>query len=113
MSDLKSEKVKVAGKTITVFQASFVMSLQRSVAITNAAKETPKFYEKLDDRVVTYIHRLVYPSLVSCSEGNLPDEETFLKLSEADVNRWIAAAGRLNPDWLSSGASSEEDQKKQ
>ena len=112
MTELKSEKVKVGGKTITVSQASFVMSLQRSIKIADASKETPKFYENLDEQVITYVHRLLYPSLISCSQGKLPTEEEFLKLLEADVEAWISAGQRLNPDWFSSNGASKEDLEK-
>jgi len=114
MSELKSEKVKVNGKFITVWQASFVMNLQRSISISNASKDTPKAYENLDVQVVTYVHRLLYPSLVACSEGKVPNEETFLKLPNAEVEVWLDAASRLNPDWFSlNGEASKDKEKKQ
>ena len=102
MNELKSLKVKVGGRTLTVFQASFVMNLQRSMAISEAGKSTPeKIYDNLDGQVVTYVHRLLYPSLISCSSGKLPTEAEFLKLPNADVEAWLEAAQQLNPDWFS------------
>jgi hypothetical protein len=102
MSDQKllPKKIKVAGRAITVLKASFVMSLQRSVLISNAGKEAPNGeYKNLDPSIVTYVHQLLYPSLVACSQGNLPTEQEFLTLSEEDVNKWVEAASALNPDW--------------
>jgi hypothetical protein len=107
MSDLTSRKIKVAGHAITVRKATFVMSLQRSVLISNAGKEMPNGeYKNLDDSIVTYVHQLLYPSLMACSQGNLPTEEQFLGLSEEDVEKWIAVASELNPDWFSQGDES-------
>jgi hypothetical protein len=102
MSDLPSRKIKVAGRAITVYKASFVMSLQRSIAISNASQDKPNGeYKNLDASVVTYVHQLLYPSLVACSEGKLPTEAEFLKLLEEDVQKWLDAASELNPDWFS------------
>jgi hypothetical protein len=102
MSDLPSKKIKVAGRAITVYKASFVMSLQRSIAISNASQdELNGEYKNLDSSVVTYVHQLLFPSLVSCSEGKLPTEAEFLKLLEDDVQKWLDAASELNPDWFS------------
>jgi len=116
MSDeLKPRKVKVGGKTLTVFEAGFVHGLQRSIRIADAGKETPKFYEKhnLSDEVVRYVHQLLYPSLISCSDGNLPTEEEFLKLKDKEVNEWIGAAQKYNEDWFSlNGANKETAEKK-
>ena len=112
MSELKSEKVKINGKFITVWQASFVMSLQRSISISNASKDTPKAYENLDEQVVTYVHRLLYPSLIACSEGKVPNEETFLKLPNAEVEAWLGVASRLNSDWFSLNGENKESAEK-
>jgi hypothetical protein len=96
-----SKKIKVAGRTITVQKATFVMSLQRSVLIADASKQKPNGeYKSLDASVVTYIHQLLYPSLTACSQGKLPSESEFLTLLEEDVNRWLQAASELNPDWF-------------
>lgn len=116
MSDeLKPKKVKVNGKTLTVYEAGFVDGLQRSVRIADAGKETPKFYEKLNLSidVVRYVHQLLYPSLMSCTSGVLPTEEEFLRLKDKEVNEWIAAAQERNEDWFSlNGADKEEVEKK-
>jgi hypothetical protein len=101
MSELLSKKIKVAGRAIIVHKASFVMSLQRSVLISNATTEKPNGeYKNLDPSIVTYVHQLLYPSLVACSEGKLPTEAEFLKLSEEDVQRWLDTASEKNPDWF-------------
>src|SRR5690349_16930638 len=101
MGDLLSKKVKVAGRTITVHKATFVMSLQRSVSQANAIKEASNgIYKNLDDSVVNYVHQRLYPTLAVCSEGKVPTEEEFLNLLQEDVDRWIAAASELNPDWF-------------
>lgn len=113
--DLKPKKVKVGGKTLTVFEAEFVHSLQRSVRIADAGKETPKYYAglNLSDDVVTYIHRLLYPSLVSCTQGPVPTEEEFIHLKDREVNTWLDAAQERNPDWFSLNRGSQEtDEKK-
>jgi len=102
MSSTTSQKIKVAGRAITVHKATFVMSLQRSVLIADANKEKPNGqYKNLDASVVTYVHQLLYPSLVACSQGKIPTEEEFLTLFEEDVDRWTEAASALNPDWFS------------
>lgn len=107
MSELPSRKIKVAGRAITVHKATFVMSLQRSVLISNASKEAPNgAYKNLDASIVTYLHELLYPSLIACSQGNLPTEEQFLGLLEEDTEKWIAIASELNPDWFSQGNES-------
>lgn len=111
MSETTSKKVKVGGKTLTVFEAGFVHSLQRSMRIADAGGEVPKFYEKhnLSPEVVRYVHQLLYPSLISCTDGTLPTEEEFLSLKEKEVNEWIAAAQERNEDWFSlNGATAKE-----
>ena len=101
MSESLSRKIKVAGRAITVHKATFVMSLQRSVLIADAAKGKPNGeYKNLDASIATYVHQLLYPSLTACSQGNLPTESEFLTLLEADVNKWMDAASSLNPDWF-------------
>lgn len=107
MAELLSKKIKVAGRAITVHKATFVMSLQRSVLIADANKEAPNGkYKDLDSSIVTYVHQLLYPSLVACSQGKVPAEEEFLTLLDEDVQRWLAAAAELNPDWFSLGNES-------
>ena len=119
MSEAKSKKAKVGGKTITVFQAqgSFVLELQRSIAMANASNETPKIYAELnlDEQVVTYVHHLLYPSLVTCSKGQLPSEEAFVGFSDVEVQAWLDPARSLNPDWFSflGGEAKEEPEKKE
>ena len=111
MSDeLKPKKVKVNGKTLTVFEAGFVNGLQRSVRIADAGRETPKFYEKhgLSEEVVRYVHQLLYPSLISCTSGVLPTEEEFLGLKDKEVNEWIDAAQERNEDWFSVNKANED-----
>lgn len=97
------KKIKVAGRAITVHKALFVMSLQRSVLVSNAVKEKPTaaVYKNLDPSVATYVHEFLYPSLAACSQGSLPTEEEFLNLSEEDAQAWMDAAAALNPDWFS------------
>jgi len=113
---LAPKKIKVDGKPVTVFEAGFVNGLQRSVRIAEAGKELPKYYEKLglSDDVVRYVHELLYPSLISCSQGSLPTEERFVALKDKEVNGWIAAAQERNEDWfaLSGNADKEEAPKK-
>lgn len=102
MSEPLSKKIKVAGRAIIVFKATFVMSLQRSVLIADATKEAPNGeYNNLDSSIVTYVHKLLYPSLVACSQGKIPSEAEFLTLLDEDVQKWIDAASELNPDWFS------------
>lgn len=113
--EIKPKKIKVGGKTLTVFEAGFVHGLQRSVRIADAGKETPKFYQKmnLSVEVIRYVHQLLYPSLVSCTDGDVPSEEEFLKLKEKEVNEWIAAAQERNEDWFSlNGAAAKESAEK-
>lgn len=112
---LKPKKVKVNGKTLTVFEAGFVHGLQRSIRIADAGKEIPKFYGKyaLSDDVVRYVHRLLYPSLISCTDGPVPTEEEFLTLKDKEVNEWIAAAEERNDDWFSVNGASKETQEQQ
>jgi hypothetical protein len=119
MSEVKSKKAKVGGKTITIFQAqgSFVLELQRSIAMANASNEIPKIYAELnlDEQVVTYVHHLLYPSLVTCSKGQLPSEEDFVGMSEPEVKAWTDPAQLLNPDWFSflNGEARDEQEKKE
>ncbi len=105
-----SQKIKVDGKPITVFKAGFIHGLQRSIRIAEAGKNIPKFYEKLDlsPEIIRYVHTLLYPSLISCSEGKVPTEERFLYLDDDDANRWIDAAQKINPDWFSLNVSPAE-----
>ena len=117
MSELLFKKIKIAGRAITVHKATFVMGLQRSIVISNATVDKPNGeYKNLDPSVVTYVHQLLYPSLVACSEGKLPTEPEFLKLLEEDVQKWLDAASELNPDWFSleneSAKVKEEKEKK-
>ena len=101
MSDTTSKKVKVAGRAITVHKATFVMSLQRSVLIADASKNALNGeYKDLDPSIVTYVHQLLYPSLVACSQGKIPTEAEFILLLEEDVEKWMQAASTLNPDWF-------------
>lgn len=112
--ELKPKRVKVNGKTITVFKAGFVHGLQRSIRIAEAGEGVPKCYEKLNlsPDVVNYVHRLLYPSLISCSEWSMPTEEEFLKLYDAEANAWIDAAQECNEDWFSLSDKSKQAKEK-
>jgi len=116
MSDTnKPGKVKVGGRSLTVFEAGFVQGLQRSIRIADAGRERPKYYEKynLSEDVVRYVHQLLYPSLISCTQGALPTEEEFLNLKDKEVNEWIAKAQERNEDWFSlNGSAAKEAEKK-
>ena len=111
------KKIKVDDKPVTVFEAGFVHGLQRSIRIADAGKSIPKFYEKLglSDEIVRYVHQLLYPSLISCSEGKLPTEERFVALKDKEVNEWIDAAQERNEDWfaLDKKADKEAAEKKE
>ena len=110
MSGLPSKKIKVAGRAIVVFKASFVMSLQRSVLIAEASKNKPNGeYKDLDASIVTYVHQLLYPSLAACSQGKIPTEEEFLSLLDDDVSRWLNIASELNPDWFSTKTETKKE----
>jgi hypothetical protein len=116
MKNTSSGKIKVNGKTLNVFEAGFVHGLQRSVLIAEAGKGVPKFYEKynLSTDVVRYVHQLLYPSLISCTEGPLPTEEEFLSLKDKEVNEWINTAQEKNEDWFSlNGADKGSVEKKE
>jgi hypothetical protein len=111
----KPKKVKVGGRSLTVFEAGFVQGLQRSIRIADAGQTPPKYYEKynLSEEVVRYVHQLLYPSLISCTQGTLPTEEEFLNLKDKEVNEWIAAAQERNEDWFSlNGSAAKEDAEK-
>jgi len=114
LKELKPKKIKVNGKPVTVFKAPFVNGLQRSIRIAEAGKEVPKFYENsgLSVEVIRYIHQLLFPSLISCSEGTLPTEEKFLKLYDEEITAWINAAQELNKDWFSLNGENQSDVEK-
>jgi hypothetical protein len=99
---LQSKQVSVSGETLMVYQASNLMEIKRSLMITEAdAQWNGKDVKEIESQAKRYLETLLYPSLLSCTEGNLPTLEEFVhRVPASDSDAWMAAARELNPRWF-------------
>lgn len=86
---------------IIVSEANWPISMKLS-RLEQAAEATP-----LTDPDEDLFHRFMYPKLAACSEGDVPDEQTAMLMSTADLDLWFEAARELNPSWWLTSAPEE------
>lgn len=91
---LKTKKLNLSGRKITVSEATYMMGIQRGMAITETM-ENPR-----DDNISQNVLLNIYVNLKACSSGDIPDPDGFFKMRETDVETWIREARTLNPDWF-------------
>jgi hypothetical protein len=109
----QSKTVIVGGKKLIVYRRTFGMQLRRFTLMEAAQLDPDAIGEGLEALTRNAFHRVVYPSLVACTDGKCPTEqECFDKIPEDDLNAWLQAARELNPDWLPSPDMTEEEEKK-
>lgn len=113
--DFEPIRVTVRKKMLIVYHATEPMELQRAVDISrrnNGKDKPPKAYEGMDEGVVNYVHRLLYPSLLACTRGQVPSEDDFvLVVAKEESQKWEEAVKKQNPDWLPNANQSEEEVK--
>jgi len=101
------EKVVLGtGHTMTVHSATFVMDVHCQI-LRRAITKTPS--PTLEEQVARHNF---YAPMSSCSTGNVPTEEEFLKMSSADVNIWYAVCLKKNPAMFDIEVSKEDAEKK-
>ena len=112
---LKHEEIIVGDETLKVYQASNIMGAKRALLIDRARESTPALEgEDTEESYGYYLKVLLYPSLVACTEGNLPTLEEFLtQLPEEESDRWSEAAKRLNPHWFTFFTKEVPEEKKE
>jgi hypothetical protein len=42
----------------------------------------------------------IYPRLMACSDGDVPDEDTAFTMPGAELYKWFDAAKEVNPEWF-------------
>lgn len=100
--ELQYKEIVVCGESFTVHQASNLMDSKRALMISEA---NDKWKGADDDDIETqalrYLATLLYPSLVSCTTGNVPTLEEFLNGMPVDETEiWVVAAQEMNPQWF-------------
>jgi len=93
--DLKKEVVEFRdGSKVTVAEATWSVSI-RLQELEEQASKAPR-----EDPSEQIFHLLVYPKLLACSSGDVPDLETALMMPSSEIDRWYFAVKRINPDWF-------------
>jgi len=91
---LKTKKLDLSGRKITVSEATYMMGIQRGLAITEIM-ENPA-----EDDIAQNVLLNIYVNLKACSAGDVPGPDDFFKMRESDVETWIKEARALNPSWF-------------
>lgn len=93
-STLKRETIKLqGGGKLTVYEenhvaAEYVRELEKD------CKENP-----IPDLRRQIFRETFYSKLVACSTGDVPTDEEARYMPTKDLNNWITAHRRLNPNW--------------
>lgn len=104
--NLGEEVVLGTGHKMTVHSATFVMDVHCQILRREIAR-TPSL--ALEEQVARYNF---YAPMASCSTGNVPTEDKFLKMSSADVNTWYAVCLKKNPTMFDLPLTQEQAEKK-
>jgi len=92
MAKTKNQRdIVVDGRKLTVH----ILRVRDSIRVErmrDAAKAVP-----VDDPTVQTLREVYYPVLAGCTEGNVPTEEEFLDMPNAEGNKWFDAVDELNP----------------
>jgi hypothetical protein len=99
---LRSQTIEVGGETLTVFEASNLMQIRRDLMITAANAKWKASQETGDENQAEwYLETLLYPSLVACTQGNVPSLDEFVNhIPAVQTDVWEAAVRELNPRWF-------------
>jgi hypothetical protein len=111
--ELKKKVVTLCGETLIVYQASNEMDVERTATI-DAARQAYTLGEDTKEQYVFYVSSLLYPSLVSCTKGNVPTLDQFMRdIPQVECDVWIEAARDLNPQWFRFLLPEDTDEKKE
>lgn len=85
-----------------VYEASNLMEMKRSLMISAADERWQgQTVDGMEEQARRYLETLLYPSLIACTEGNVPTLEEFLSsVPASDSDAWMAAARRKNARWF-------------
>jgi hypothetical protein len=101
---LRNKTVIVCGETLTVFEASNFMDVKRSMLMTEAdQKWNGRKDLGIEEKAQRYLEAFLYPSLVACTEGNVPTLDEFThNVPASDSDAWIDDVRELNARWFAS-----------
>lgn len=106
---LPHKEVVVNGKKLKVFQASFLMKMNRQVMINEAAAKWTTPPNGVEENLRYYTETVLYPSLAACSEGDVPSSEEYLSCAEVEIEAWATTVYELNPHWAPQLFDTEEE----
>jgi len=100
--ELKSKQISVCGETLTVYQASNLMDIKRSMMIDEAVESwAGREFTGMEEKAQRYLETNLYPTLAACTEGNLPTRDEFVNsVPASEAQDWIASARELNADFF-------------
>ena len=116
MTDIPShEVVTVNGRTLTVHRRTLNMQLSRFTLLEAAQADPPLPGDGLEAAIRNGFHRVTYPGLIACTTGdNIPTEQECYDTVMEELDNWLHAARRMNPDWFPvPGQTAEEEEKKE
>ena len=105
---LAFEKLKFRdGTSLTVNEATWLedtrlLELEEQGRDKNAAELAAigeRELTKLEQKV-QFFRLNIYPKMAACSEGDVPSEEEARRMPSTELNKWYAAAKKVNPDWF-------------
>ena len=94
-SMLNREKVKFRdGSQLIVYEenqiiAEYILELERE------AEANPH-----PDSARQLFRKVFYSKLIACSAGSVPTDEQARNMPAVELNKWIEAVRRINPDWF-------------
>lgn len=109
--ELLSEKVEFRnGSSLTVREATWredtlLMELELSANERNQAEVKSQDGQEqirlsLEQLRVQFFRLNIYPKLAACSKGDVPTEDDAMVMPATELNKWFAAARRVNPTWF-------------
>ncbi len=107
---LTSETVEFSdGTSLVVHEATWLEDAQLVELEDKAAEINQAEIEKAKDegreltvteKKVQFFRHDIYPKIAAPSSGDVPTEEEARLMPASQLNKWYAAARRVNPDWF-------------
>jgi len=82
------------GTELTVEEANWGISAKLQ------ALEKQAIAEPLEDKDDQEFYRFIYVRLAACSSGKVPTVREALDMPNIEIDKWFAAANRMNPVWF-------------
>jgi len=95
-------KIQLRNRVVVVREASYADGLVRGQLIGKLLDEQEANTTEEGTAEMTRQNMIInlWAPLYSCSSGDVPERDEFMRMSEKDIGFWIETARELNPDWF-------------